>query len=53
MNVLKLHGKIGENEGIVFVRNKYDINESTMWRVEFNKDEPTNLNKAKLVFQIR
>lgn len=53
MNVLKLHGKIGENEGIVFVRNKYDINESTVWQVRFDKDEPTNLNKAELVFQIR
>ena len=52
MNVMRLHGKIGERDGIVFIRNKYDINESTVWRVTLDDKEPTNLNKAKLVYQI-
>lgn len=50
MKNIRLFGKIGESEGIVFMRSKLA---SQVWVVTLDKDEPTNLNKAKLKEQVR
>lgn len=47
--MLKLIGNIGENAGIVSTRNKFGI---TLWLVEFDNYEPTNLNKAIIKQQL-
>jgi hypothetical protein len=50
MKNIRLFGKLGENDGIVFMRTKL-VNQ--IWIVTFDTVEPTNLSKAKLKEQLR
>ena len=47
--MIRLHGKFGENSGIVCIK---DVTGTSFWTVKFDDQEPTNLRKAKLVTQL-
>lgn len=50
MNVMRLYGKIGEHEGIVFVKN---ILGSAFWVVKLDPLNPNDPTKSTLVKQIK
>lgn len=50
MNVIRLHGKMTETSGIVYIRNKFN---ETFWVVDLDKEDPNYLRNAKLLYRIR
>lgn len=46
MNVIRLHGKIGDTQGIVHIR---DCSGSHVWVVTLDTLDPNNVTKAKLL----
>jgi hypothetical protein len=50
MNVMRLHGKIGKHEGIVFIKN---FAGSSVWVVQLDMMNPNDLTKAKLTRQVK
>lgn len=49
MNVMRLHGKFGEREGIVHMRTKFT---KGVWLVSLDVNSPNDLTKCKLVKQL-
>ena len=45
MNVMRLHGKFGDTQGIVFVKNKLGV---SVWVVNLDVNSPNDVTKATL-----
>lgn len=50
MNVIRMHGKMTETSGIVYIRNSFS---ETTWVVQLDKNDPENLRNARLLYRIR